>query len=1346
MSSDMKRLCLFLLLAFGYGGILFAQNLRQISSREKISNNAILSLAQDGNGFIWVGTCDGLNLWDGHRMRLFPNDWGEDRENALSGNIIENIVITTDSLFWIRSNYGLDLFNPIERKVKRHDDFQGVFKFATCASDQVVVFTQNNQYSIYSSQMESFLPLRPMQDWTYEDILTLKLDSTHHLWVVTRDGIYRQNINFSSSSLVLDRKEKHLSHSIKYAFVEKNEIYFIDGRNVLYTFSIEEEGGKQILDLSREIQDRGAVTSIIRDHESFVIAFQTNGVIRLNPLPSDSERFCIEPIDIQCGVFSLLKDARQDVVWVGSDGCGLYQYIQSATIFRSVTYSKFPYPFSKPVRALFLDKKNALWLATKGEGIVRIDDYRAVKSFTRENVHRFNNQNSHLTDNSVYAFAPSQRNILWIGSEGEGLDYYNYNDQKIHHLKTPPEIRYVHAIHESSCDTLWVATVGCGVFCVTLGGEKDKPNVQHVEQLYFSTDLEVHNFFFTLFPDGEQLWFGNRGYGAVKYNLRNGDFANLKFNQGRSAIYNDVFSIYKDHRGIMWFGTSGGLLSYDGKSIHTINNVLNTVHCIAEDGKGTLWLSTNRGLTQYNPESGSAVSYDDSYGLEVVEFSDGAIFVDEEQNSLFFGGINGFVEIRESQYIEPSYHPDILFRDLTLSDGIHHISDLLDKGCVKVEHGQRLYKVTMSALDYVNGSNYSYFCRLNGYNDNWQLSMSQYSFPNLFPGDYSLEVYYRNRITGTESPVYALPITIKPAWYASKWAKCLYLFFSLGILCGIIYLFYLRWHRRRVERQERFDAKCKEEIYASKIAFFSNLTEELSLPLAMISAPCQQILSCCHLDDNILKYVRTISRNASRLQDLVAMLHEFHTLRSSESEMNEKVELISVGDTVNNVIVSFEEYSRQNDVHWEVQVEHGMVLPTHRDKFSSIVNILLYYAVTHTIHGGMIHVEVGNTEDELCIEVSNDSENVKIVDIEAIFDRYKVLDYFQHKSEREMSFQSDLRLAICHSTVVRMNGRMSVSQQSGGRLVYKVFLPPLTLTKQQSVSNKNIVQIDRGCTLPETPRPKHEFSFQNDRMTIFIVNERSQVMDFVADLFSTEFNIKMAAGMTEMSDLLRRMHPNIIICDALSERSESLEIIHVIKKNPLTSHIPVILISTAKQIHERMKGVESGADVCLMMPFDVDYLKAVTGQLLKRTESLKDYYKSSVSAYQITDGRMLHQDDKEFIDKMLEIINKNISNSDISTKFIADAMGVSVRNLYRKIDGILNQTPSEIIKEYRLATAEHLLTTTKLSIGEIIYKSGFNNRGTFFKCFAAKYGCTPKVYRSERMSQVEQIEERRNDD
>ena len=1051
-------------------------------------------------------------------------------------------------------------------------------------------------------------------------------------------------------------------------------------------------------------------------------------------------KYATEHINIPCGVFSLLRDARQEIVWIGTDGQGLYQHTRNATAFRSITFNQLPYNLSKPVRALYIDDERTLWVGTKGEGILRIADFYDRKEFTPAHVQQLTADNSELLDNSVYAFARSRRNLLWIGTDGEGLNYYSYGDRRIRTLHTPAPLKYIHALYETSPDTLWVATVGCGVFRVTLGGTASQPSIRGVEQLHFNDELEIKNFFFTLYPEnGSAMWFGNRGGGAVRYDIAGGGSEVFKFDAGRSAIANDIFAIHRSGDGTMWFGTSGGLIEFRRDSTSHVPGIRNTVHGILEDRKGDLWLSTNRGLVQYSPHTGYVVTYGYSYGLNTIEYSDGACFADPRTGTLFFGGIDGLVTIEDTGFREQEYNPPMLFRDIRLNDGIRNIGDMLSRdGVLTLRHGQRIFEITVSALDYVNGSNYSYYSRLDGYNDQWAGASSQLSFADLPAGTYRLDVRYRNNITGAESPVYSLPIRLKPAWYATAAAKCLYVLLLLAVVGGVIRHYLLRYRRRRAEKLQRLEIRRKEEVYESKMRFFSNITQELSMPLTMISAPCQQILAYRKADPYVLKYAQTIRQNVSKLHDLIYMLHEFRGIRTGQNDESENIELVPVAEIAQSMVETFGEYSQQNSIHCQLDIERNLVWPTDRDGLSTILNTLLSNAFKHTPYNGAVSLTIRSDSGKLLISASNDSVGVNLEDIEAIFDRYRVLDYFERKSERGLSFQGDLRLAICHSIVVRMQGEIKVESTPNAQTTFTVLLPQLKVTAENAPTADNIVPASKEYGLPLPTVTRREFPFDKNRRTVFIVNDNSEIMNFVAELFAADYNIKMPSGKTEMIELLKQMHPDIVICDALSEQSDCLSLIQFIKQGKLTSHIPVILLSTAQQIDERIKGVESGADICLTLPFNVEYLKAVAEQLLRRNRSLKDYYKSSISAFELSDGRMLHQDDKEFIDRMLKIINDNISNTEISTKFIADELGVSIRNLYRRLEGILNQTPTNIIKEYRLAKAEQLLTTTKLSIDEIIYKAGFVNRGTFFKCFSAKYGCTPKVYRKEKLSQIRQ--------
>ena len=561
---------------------------------------------------------------------------------------------------------------------------------------------------------------------------------------------------------------------------------------------------------------------------------------------------------------------------------------------------------------------------------------------------------------------------------------------------------------------------------------------------------------------------------------------------------------------------------------------------------------------------------------------------------------------------------------------------------------------------------------------------------------------------------------------------------ALAAVTMTLRYYLLRYRQRKAEQLQRLESRRKEEVYESKMRFFSNITQELSMPLTMISGPCQQIITYRKSDSYILKYAQTIRQNVSKLHDLIYMLHEFRGIRTSQNDENENIELVPVAEIAQGIAETFSEYSEQNSIHCQLDIERNLAWPSDREGLSTILNTLLSNAFKHTPYNGSVNLTIRNDDGELFISAANDSIGVNLDDIEAIFDRYRVLDYFERKSERGLSFQGDLRLAICHSIVIRMHGQITVESTPNAQTTFTVRLPRLKVTAENTSVNDNIVPIDTNYGLPLPTVTQREFTFDKNRRTMFVVNDDSEIMNFVAELFAPDYNIKMPDGLNAMIELLKQMHPDIIICDALSEKSDCLSLIKFIKEGKLTSHIPVILLSTAQQVDERIKGVESGADICLTLPFNVEYLKAVTEQLLKRNRSLKDYYKSSISAFELSDGKMLHQDDKEFIDKMLKIINDNISNTEISTKFIADEMGVSIRNLYRRLEGILNQTPTTIIKEYRLAKAEQLLTSTKLSIDEIIYKAGFVNRGTFFKCFAAKYGCTPKVYRKEKLSQIKQ--------
>ena len=241
---------------------------------------------------------------------------------------------------------------------------------------------------------------------------------------------------------------------------------------------------------------------------------------------------------------------------------------------------------------------------------------------------------------------------------------------------------------------------------------------------------------------------------------------------------------------------------------------------------------------------------------------------------------------------------------------------------------------------------------------------------------------------------------------------------------------------------------------------------------------------------------------------------------------------------------------------------------------------------------------------------------------------------------------------------------------------------------------------------------------------------------FLAQLFAGAYDLKVMGELGQAAEQLAALRPQVVICSAVTLDPAMTGVIRHIRRSRHMAQVPVILLTSASRSGMKIEGLESEVDICLAFPFDIAHLRNVVGQLLRRYESLKDYGRSAYSAFDLAQGHLLHKEDKVFLDRMLEIIHGNILDTSLSTQFIADRMGMSLPNFYRRLGGVTDRTPASIIREYRLGLAEQLLVTTRLSIDEIIYKSGFSNRSTFFRGFVLRFGCTPKVYREQKVSEA----------
>lgn len=1306
-----------------------SQNICRISHREGFSNCSILSLAQDADGYVWAGSCDGLNLWDGHYARNF----------RLSGNLVQEIVATYDGYLWVRTNYGVDRVDVRERSAELHTDFPRVYQYTARSRNEAFFLHKGRLYGYVASESH----FEPLDGADARGVLRICLDPAGLLWFVRHDGMDCAPVAYDATGRAVLGSWKHIPMRSGISFVSYDgdrTVYFVDGAGILCRFDTDRQLTFRICGLARELARRGELAAVIRDGDDYVLAFEMGGVLRLHATGPEAGGYALREIDVDCGVFSLLKDRNQDIVWIGTDGSGLLRQSAGDIAVRSITYGMLPYKLTKPIKALFVDEPGNLWIGTKNDGILCIRDFYAQRSFGRENTRNYTVENTSLRKNSVYAFAASRRDVLWIGGDG-GVSYYSYRDGRIHALTGRGEMANVHGLHEDAAGVLWVATIGSGVYRIELAGSADAPVARSVEPVDLGSRERSRNFFFSFCEEADStLWFCNHGIGAVRYQkyARRGEVIPLDACGGLAA--NDVTVAVRCSDGTVWFGTGCGMGCYrpgEGPvAVGFSNDQLRggVIHGLLADSLDNVWAATNAGIVRYNPAARRVVAYGASYGLEVVEFSDGAYFYDRRAGRLLFGGINGFVVISGGKAPSGDYMPPVRFRDVTIDGTDHGISKLMRKGKLVLTHRQGAFGLSVVALDYINGSNYSYLYNLEGFDSQWNDNShnNRLLFANLPPGNYSLNVRYRNNMTGELSSVGRLAIRVLPPPYASGWAWAAY----AAAVCAVAvfaghYLVRRRRERTR-RRQALYDQRRKELLYESRIRSFASLTNELSVPLTLIDGPCQQILEYGAADGFVRRQAELIHRNARKLKDLVCLLNEFKA--AGAADRPDDVELLDITRLCNGLAQTFAGYAETHGIGYRTQVGDGLLFPSARNTLTLALNIVLTNAFRRSEAVGEVFFGVSVVQGRLRIVVSNRGSGVDMGQIEFLSDRYRLLDYLESHSKDGFLQNGDLELAIGYNLAVKLGGDFRIAAEGDVTSVTLSF-PELGITRATQPALQVDMGPDRQLVLPSAPA----FSAANPGgglPAMLVVCEDPDMASFLAQLFAGAYDLVVVGELERAAERLGTLRPQVIICSTVTLDPAMTGVIRHIRRSRHMAQVPVILLTSASCSGAKIEGLESGVDICLTFPFDITHLRNVVGQLLRRYESLKDYGRSAYSAFDLAQGRLLHKDDKAFLDRMLEIIHGNILDTSLSTQFIADRMGMSLPNFYRRLGAVTEQTPACIIREYRLGLAEQLLVTTRLSIDEVIYKSGFSNRSTFFRGFVLRFGCTPKVYREQKFREA----------
>lgn len=1332
-----------LLLAFSmllHVQVSSAYNLHQYSNKNGLSNSAVLSICQEQNGMIWIGTCEGLNIFDGTSIHEYTPI---NRNQTLSGNLINKIIETEKGVIWVETPYGLDRLNTQEQTIQSFREFKDV-RLAASQTNDVFILKENGSIYYYQKKEKQVKPLI-IQALNPNHILGMTIDNNNRLWLFASNG------NTQSYQIERSGDEiKLIPHTIfknnielRWAFSDKDQAFFIDDSLSLYEYNFQNQRLYYVFDLADEITKRGDISSIVKSQNDFYIGFKSSGLVKLTYLPDQKNKYQLENIAIQSGIFCLVKDKYQDIIWIGTDGQGLYMYFNDTFTITNTALDTPTYQVNHPVRALFYDEESTLWVGTKGGGILRFPNYIPHTQHSSP-FERLFAGNTLLGNNSVYCFAPSRWKRIWIGTEN-GIDYYSYKEKKIRNFPVTASgkpVRYIHSINEINDSTLWIATVGEGIIKVSFSTDGTNPVVKEAKRIVMNEGRANSNYFFTSYQENDStIWFGNRGYGAYRLNTLTEEITPYYMENAPSQTINDIFAIHKNSQGY-WLGTSAGLLHYQSGKYQLYNDTdifpSKTIHGILEDQQMNLWLSTNQGLVRFDPTKKNFQIYQQQGMLAVREFSDGAFFKDPCTGTLFFGGTNGFVTISINQYQPKLHSPAIQFTDLSIFGTEYNIHNFMDTHsqpeALTLNYNQNFFCISFNAIDFIHGNNYTYSYKIEELSNHWIKNgkSNQAIFSNLAPGKYTLLVKYKNNITGQESDIQSLIIHITPPWYMTGWAYTGYILLIINIAIWLIFLGIKRYRKKQNAILERLTLQKKEEIYESKLRFFTNITHEFCTPLTLIYGPCEKILSHANTDPYIQKYGQIILQNAKKLNELILELIEFRRLETGHKQLS--IIRLSASENIQNMAASFNELAESRNINYQLKITQNIDWNSDLSCLNKIVNNLLSNAFKYTPDNGSIVIELKVEQEQLYISVSNSGKGIAKENLDKIFDRYKILDNFETSS---IYSRSGLGLAICHSMTKLLSGNIEVTSIPNEITTFTVTLPNLPLSEEHVEYQPNDLTQNPAFESLSVPG-QASLPFDANKQTVMIIDDDTSMLWFISELFADTYNVLSFNNAEDALKQLEIKQPDLIISDVMMPDIDGILFTQKVKENKVWCHIPLILLSARHQSEEQIKGIEAGAEAYITKPFNSNYLKKIVQRLIQREEDLKNYYSSIASSFQLNDGRFLHKEDKQFFDNMMEIINSNIANPNLSVETLSSELKCGVRQFYRKLKQITDKTPADIIREYRLETAKQLLFSSNFSIDEIMDKTGFNNRSTFYKLFSQKFGLPPRQYREENKNQFKE--------
>lgn len=1332
--------------------------LEQLDNTKGLSNSSVNAIFRDSENLLWIGTWDGLNRYDGNNFKIFRPEL--DNENSLSNQVILKIGEDNKGHIWILTIHGINEYVKKTGAIKRY------------------YFTRKNKPPLSESEFNMALDASKqvfcaIKDWGigYFDGVDFQLINTNKL---STKAVIKMEFASSGELLVLFENNELYSLSFKTGNEGKKTVSSIELiSNKIKTFEkvsnqkicIVSTNEKAILyslyDRKKQVIPENNIENIIGKIPEGVVLFGKSGYSIIDSTGAFINKSWLKYLKNQ--KITALIQGSENIIWTGTDGDGIFKIYPLKNVFNLVSKTQIQELDGGIVRAFLEIDDNSFWIGTKGKGLFRFPSgfyEHPEKPVRYEN---FNESNSTI-NNSIYALCKGQEGLIFVGTDGNGITVFDLKKSRIVNwaeISGSDQCEYfksTYAIYQDNEGFIWLGTNGYGMIRCKIERFGDKLKVTDFKKYLADNKGDTSlssNIIFSIIPKNDrQLWIGTRLGGLNLFDKESNQFFVYKniLNDPKSLSNNDILCLQKDAKNRLWIGTSFGLnllegFNGDGKPVFKSYSVKeglpnNTVHGIVSDKNSNLWISTNFGLSNFFLKESKFINYTKNEGLQNNEFADGAFYQDPKSDFIFMGGIKGFNYFLPQNIKESSTIPDLLIDKISgQNQAIPYYQGLVispnskTNPSIVLNHNQNFFDIELAALTYVNSEKCQYAYQLMHFDKGWNAINNRriISFTNVPKGDYSLWIKWSNSDGVWSKPVHAIDIRIKPVFWQSNLALVIYF-----ILSALFILFVLSYYKKRQSlSQNILFRKREEELHENRLTFFTNIAHEFQTPLTLIVGPVQKLAETANLSERNQKFLQMIQRNSSRLLFLTQQLLEFRKAEYDYLEITAReFDLVSL---VEQIAELFDEWALDKKIDYNLDIPSTLSGCFDKDKIEKIVFNLMSNAFKYTPVNGKIDLKftIEDNSNRLNITIVNTGSGIPKEKLDSLFDRF-FLSHANKAPDNDL-FRTGIGLAYIKKLVTVLRGEILVSSIANEHTTFTVLIPcgRESFTEKELDVEVSPILISHHLKniLEEIPNKSDDTpnkivsleEIQDTRQTILLVEDEKEIHLFLDDLLGRKYKIIPAYNGLEALEILENEMPDIIISDVMMPLMDGVELCKKVKQDIKTCHIPFIMLTAKDSVIHRIEGLESGANSYIPKPFYPDHLLIRIQKLLEEKELILKHFKQGTLTENLA-TLPLNNNEKDFVKKIIELIRANIDNENLQSLFIEKELGVSSSQLYRKVKQIFGFTPGDLIRTIRLKYAAELLRKNVLTVSEVCYQSGFNNRSYFYREFNKMYNITPKNY------------------